>query len=103
MVLSGGQRLTVLIGIPPPRRRPGRILGPNLDYAQVSLSLHMGHRHKMFPTFIDCTGIYRSYLSSINTMYDWILQLQSGVVADRWSWRTCNPAFLLRPYGERAG
>ena len=49
MGLSGGQRLTVLIGIPPPRQRPGRTLGPNLDYAQVSLSLHMGHRHKCYP------------------------------------------------------
>jgi hypothetical protein len=46
MGLYGGQRLTVLIGIPPPRQRPGRTLGPNLDYAQVSLSLRMCHRLK---------------------------------------------------------
>ena len=46
MGLSGGQRLTVLIGIAPPRQRPGRTLGLNLDYAQVSLSLRMRYRQK---------------------------------------------------------
>jgi hypothetical protein len=46
--LTGGQRLTILIGITPPRQRPGYTLGPNLNYAQVSLSRHMGHRHKYY-------------------------------------------------------
>ena len=52
MGLYGGQRLTVLIGIPPPRQRPGRTLGPNLDYAQVSLSLRMRYRQKCNQHFL---------------------------------------------------
>jgi len=65
MGLSGGQRLTVLIGIPPPRQRPGRTLGPNLDYAQVSLSLRMCHRLKCNQhLFIARVSIARTFTSS---------------------------------------
>jgi len=35
-----------LIGITPPRQRPGRTLGLNLDCTQVSLSRRMCHGHK---------------------------------------------------------
>jgi hypothetical protein len=50
--LSGRQRLTVLIGITPPRQRPGRTLGLNLDCAQVSLSLRMRYRLKCNQHFL---------------------------------------------------
>ncbi len=50
--------MTAFIGISPPRQRPGRTLGPNLDCTQVSLSLRMCYRLK-------CNHIYllHGYLS----------------------------------------
>jgi len=57
----------------------------------------------MQPAFIDWTGIDRSHLTFIQSMTAWIHRPRSGLTPDRWSWRTCNLAFLFRAYGERTG
>ena len=58
------------IGLSPPPQRAGYTLGPNLDYAQVSLSLHMDHRMDLPQSISDIVSI--------------ALQLRS--------WRTCQTA-----------
>jgi len=68
-VISGRQRLTVLIGITPPRQRPGRTLGLNLDYAQVSLSLRMRYRQKCNQHFP--LHKYSSLTSYLHPVHKW--------------------------------
>jgi hypothetical protein len=64
------------IGIAPPRQRPGYTLGPNLSYAQVSLSRRMRHGHKC------CQHVLIAWMLFAPTV--------------RWSSRTCNLAFPPR-------
>lgn len=78
-VISSRQRLTVLIGITPPRQRPGRTLGLNLDYAQVSLSLRMRYRQSVTNTFY-CISILRSHLTFIQSIIGIDPSVGTGVI-----------------------